>query len=73
MNLEINVPAGELAYGLSCVDQLELVELILATDSIIAEVEFTERLLLKLAETLSGDLEESEKATLISKLIDIMA
>jgi hypothetical protein len=73
MNLEINVKLEELAYGLSCADQTDLVELIVATDSIIAEVEFTERLLLKLAETLSGDLETDEKAVLISKLIDIMA
>lgn len=73
MNLEINIKPEELAYGLSRVDQTDLIELILATDYIIAEVEFTERLLLKLAETLSGDLEADEKGVLIGKLIDIMA
>lgn len=73
MNLEINVDTNELAYSLATADQGELVNLILVTDSIIAEVEFTERVVLNLVRTLNQDLDSNEKAALLSKITKLLA
>lgn len=73
MNLEIDIGTSHLAAALSRADQHEVIDLIMQTDDMIAEVEFTERLLMLLVTSLKRDLDTSEKSTLLSKLIDTLA
>lgn len=73
MNLEIDMSISNLATALSRADQHEVIDLIIQTDDMIAEVEFTERLLMLLVTSLKRDLDTTEKANLMSKLIDTLA
>jgi hypothetical protein len=65
-NVEVSV--NDLAFALSDMDQVSFVEAVRIADGIIAEVEFTQWLVMTLVEELSCDLTPEEKSNFISNI-----
>ncbi len=66
VNIEINL--SSLVFSLCQLDNEDLVRVFKEVDLQVAEVDFTENLLVVLVNSLKGDLSAEEKSTLIDKL-----
>lgn len=68
MNINIEINLSSLVLSLCQLDTEDLVRIFKEVDLQMAEVDFTENLLVVLVNSLKGDLSSEEKDQLISKL-----
>lgn len=68
VNINIEINLSSLVFSLCQLDNEDLVRVFKEVDLQVAEVDFTENLLVILVNSLKGDLSVEEKSTLLDKL-----
>lgn len=66
--LNVEVSVNDLAFAMADMDQASFVEAVRIADGIIAEVEFTQWMVMTLVQELACDLTPEEKADFVSKV-----